>query len=170
MLDAGCGAGAPTARQLADAGLDVVGIDESERMLELARRRVPAATFLRQDIRNLGPQLGAFDAVVAFFTLLMLGRNEIPTILSAIRARLRGAGLLLLGMVAGDLDRSPIPFLGVRIKLSAYPAAELTDVVHQAGFHVLGVRETDVEVDGRTETQLYLRAAADTAGTVSTIR
>lgn len=56
VLDLGCGSGVPTARQLVDAGLDVVGIDESARMLGLAAATVPEAVLHHRDLRELGPE------------------------------------------------------------------------------------------------------------------
>lgn len=53
ILDVGCGAGEPVARYFVDRGDTVTGIDVSERMLTLARRQVPEATFQRMDMRNL---------------------------------------------------------------------------------------------------------------------
>ena len=44
VVDLGCGSGI-MARQLRDAGYDVIGIDLSESLLEIARRRVPDGTF-----------------------------------------------------------------------------------------------------------------------------
>lgn len=44
VVDLGCGSGT-MARQLRDAGYDVIGVDLSEPLLEIARRRVPGGTF-----------------------------------------------------------------------------------------------------------------------------
>jgi SAM-dependent methyltransferase len=44
VLDFGCGSGI-TARHLADRGYSVTGIDLSESLIEIARKRVPEATF-----------------------------------------------------------------------------------------------------------------------------
>lgn len=44
VVDLGCGSGI-MARQLRDAGYDVIGIDLSDSLLEIARRRVPDGTF-----------------------------------------------------------------------------------------------------------------------------
>src|SRR5829696_4273700 len=92
VLDLGCGSGLPTAVQLAEAGFEVVGTDESGRMLELASQRVPNATFLQRDLRDLGDDLGRFDAVVSFFSLLMLSRADIVKVLDAVRERLTDDG------------------------------------------------------------------------------
>ena len=44
VVDLGCGSGI-WARALADSGYEVVGVDISPAMIELARQRVPEATF-----------------------------------------------------------------------------------------------------------------------------
>jgi predicted TPR repeat methyltransferase len=158
VLDHGCGSGVPTARQLADAGLAVLGVDESERMLRLARERVPGARFERRDLRDLGPALGTFDVVTSFFALLMLPRADIPGVLTGLAARMPERGLLALGMVAGDLDAYEVEFLGVPMAVSAYPTAELSAVVAGAGFDVLQCDEVQVPGAGSTETQQFLLA------------
>jgi ubiquinone/menaquinone biosynthesis C-methylase UbiE len=71
-LDLGCGTGVPTARQLVDGGCEVTGVDISSVMLDQARRNVPEATFLQRDIIDADATVGRFDAVVAYFSLLML--------------------------------------------------------------------------------------------------
>ena len=158
VLDHGCGAGLPTARQLADAGLDVLGVDESERMLRLARERVPGARFEKRDLRDLDPALGTFDGVTSFFALLMLPRADILRVLTGLAARMREGGLLALGMVAGNLDAVEIEFLGVPMTVSAYPTAQLSAVVAGAGFDVLQCDEVQVPGAGSTETQQFLLA------------
>lgn len=160
VLDLGCGSGQPTAVQLAQAGLEVVGTDESGRMLDLARERVPEATFLQRDLRDLG-DLGRFDAAVSFFSLLMLPKADIAAVLAGARARLADRGLLAISMVYGDFDYFPITFLGVDTHASAYPTAELVDVVASAGFDVIEAKEIEVRAEPeRIERQIYLRAAA----------
>ena len=66
VLDVGCGPGRH-AHALAASGFQVVGVDISERFIELARRDAPpGATFHRADARRLDPQvLGSFDAAIS---------------------------------------------------------------------------------------------------------
>jgi len=137
VLDAGCGTGVPTARQLTEAGIDVTGIDISPVMLGLARQNVPLATFTEMDIMDLGPAAGEFDAVVAFFSLLMLSRRDIPTALARFREVLRPGGWLALAMVEADVDDMPIPFLGAPVRVTGYPRDGLHDVITTAGFGIL---------------------------------
>lgn len=141
VLDLGCGTGVPTTRQLTDAGFEVVGIDLSRRMVQLAREYVPAATFHQLDIADLrpgGPQdLGRFDAVAAFFSLLMLPRVEIPLALQTVRHLLVPGGLFVLSMVEADVDNYAIPFLGNTIRVSGYVLEDLHKVIEAGGFEIV---------------------------------
>ncbi|QOS58317.1 class I SAM-dependent DNA methyltransferase [Thermobifida fusca] len=135
VLDLGCGTGLPTSRQLVDAGFQVVGTDISPTMVELARRNVPEAEFRVADIMDLSEEQ-AYDAVVAFFSLLVLPRKRIPEALKAIHRALVPGGWLCLSMVEADLDDVPIQFLGQQVRVSCYPRDELRTVVQDAGFSI----------------------------------
>lgn len=141
VLDLGCGTGVPTTRQMTDAGFEVVGIDLSRRMVELAGQYVPGATFHQLDIADLRPggprDLGRFDAVAAFFSLLMLPRVEIPLALQTVRHLLVPGGLFVLSMVETDVDNYAIPFLGNTIRVSGYVLEDLHKVIEAGGFEIV---------------------------------
>ncbi|WP_099902146.1 class I SAM-dependent methyltransferase [Streptomyces sp. TLI_171] len=175
VLDVGCGAGEPTARQLAEGGLRVIGVDLSEGMLAQAAIAAPAAALHRLDVLDLAspaaeeqwgvPELGpagagSLDGAAAFFSLLMLPRPEIAEVLGRIRELLRPGGLLALGMVEADLDDAPLPFLGQEIRVSGYLREELTALLERSGFAVEAVDSQSYAPAGSAqppETQLYLR-------------
>ncbi|WP_189209887.1 MULTISPECIES: class I SAM-dependent DNA methyltransferase [Actinokineospora] len=160
VLDLGCGSGLPTAKQLIDAGMSVVGVDESPVMLDLAREQAPGADYRLGDLRELS-DLGEFDAAVAFFALLMLPKADIEATLRSLRARLTGPGLLLISMVQGDFDAFPVNFLGAPTTVSAYPPEALRQTVEDAGFTVDRLHAVEAVAEpGRVEVQLYLRASA----------
>lgn len=159
VLDVGCGTGVPASRQLTEAGAQVTGIDISPVMLDLARRNVPAATFLQMDTMDVSRELGEFDAAVAFFSLLMLPRAEIPAALRRLRDVLAPDGLLALGMVEADIDDVPIPFLGELVRVTGYVRDDLREVVSAAGFTVLqedSLSYAPVSADLPPEIQLTL--------------
>lgn len=159
VLDAGCGTGVPTARQLQEAGLSVTGVDISEVMLALARENLPGTDLRQLDLTEIGPDLGSFDAAVAFFSLLMLPRADIPTALTCLRGVLVTGGLLAVGMVEADVDDVPIDFLGMPVRVTGYPRDELARVVETAGFEVLEIRDLSyapVSTQVPPEVQLFL--------------
>lgn len=164
VLDVGCGTGMPTARQLTDAGHEVTGIDISEEMLRLARRDVPEAEFRCLDIVDLDPSLGDFAAVVAFFSLLMLPRAEIPAVLTKIHDLIRPDGYFLLSMVEADLDDTPIHFLGSPVRVTGYIRGELQELVTAAGFEVGELRHLSyapASTELPPEVQLFLFCRRD---------
>lgn len=159
VLDVGCGTGVPTARQLADAGLEVVGIDISPAMVAAATVAVPEASIRCCDIVDLIET--GFDAAVAFFSLLMLPRSEIPLALSILHDAVEPGGYVLLSMVEADLDDTPIEFLTTDIRVSGYPRAELRSVVEQAGFTIEEfevVSYTPATPEAVPEVELYVSA------------
>lgn len=159
VLDAGCGTGVPTAKQLVDAGHEVLGLDISEAMLDIARRSVPEAEFRSLDLADVQSELGTFDAVVAFFALLMLPRAEISDVLARLRAVLRPGGYFMLSMVEADLDDVPINFLGSPVWVTGYLRDELRDVVEKAGFEVLerhSLSYAPASTEAPPEVQLFL--------------
>jgi SAM-dependent methyltransferase len=169
VLDVGCGTGLPTSRQMLAAGHRVVGVDLSAGMVALARLSAPQAEFHQADIADLRPgrpygargrhDLGKFEAVTAFFSLLMLPRAEIPYALGTIHDLLVPGGLLALSMVEADLDDFAIPFLGNTIRVSGYLRDDLRDVVSEAGFEILEEEfyaYTPTSGDVPPEEQLFL--------------
>ncbi|MET9834955.1 class I SAM-dependent methyltransferase [Streptomyces sp. NPDC006385] len=169
VLDLGCGTGMPTALQLAEAGFQVVGVDLSSAMVALAREHVPAGVFHQADIADLQPggswDLGRFDAVAAFFSLLMLPRAEIPLALRTIHDLLPPGGLFALSMVEADVDDFSIPFIGSTIRVSGYLRDELREVVEAAGFEIVeesSYTYAPATVDVPPEVQVFLRCRRHT--------
>jgi SAM-dependent methyltransferase len=161
VLDLGCGTGLPTARQLADGGCAVTGVDISPAMLEQARHNVPEATFVERDLVDVDPSVGHFDAVVAFFSLLMLPRRRIVEVLESLRDVLTPGGWLAIGMVEADLDDVPLPFLGTTLRVTGWPRDHLRQVVTDASFAVEHEDERSYAPpapDAPPETQLFVLA------------
>ena len=166
VLDVGCGGGVPTARQLADAGCEVVGVDTSPVMLELARKNVPEGIFVEREMHDLAaihPRQGRFDGAVAFFSLLMLDRAGVGKALDAIRGVLAAEGVFAIGMVEGDSDYLMRQFLGVQVPLTAYPRQELSALLSHHGFTVHDIHAEAAVLstsDTPEQTHVYARCVA----------
>lgn len=159
ILDLGCGTGVPTAKIFTESGRRVVGVDISEGMLKLARDQVPAAEFVKADVRELPADYGSFGAVTAFFSLLMLSRADIEQTLAKIAGWLQPGGYFGLGMVNLDTDSLPIEFLGVPVTVSGYPQDELTARVAEAGLVVESAETVDfTPAGGPQESQIFVLA------------
>ena len=80
VVDLGCGSGI-WARALADSGYEVVGVDISPAMIELARQRVPEATFHVQSFLAFPvPACRAVTALGEVFNYLFDPQNSLRTL------------------------------------------------------------------------------------------
>ena len=164
VLELGCGAGIPMTAALAD-GRTVTGVDISTTQLEMARRNVPGATFILADMTTLDFEPGTFDAVVAFYTLTHVPRDEGAELIGRIRGWLRPGGLFLASMGAddepGDVEAD---WLGVDMYFSHFGAKANRRLVERAGF-VIDRAEIAVEPEDRHDARfLWVVARTPAAG------
>ena len=148
VLELGCGAGVPMTAALAESRT-ITGVDISATQLALARANVPAATFIQADMSTLAFDPASFDAVVAFYSLTHVPRDEHPVILERIHGWLRPGGVLLATMGAddepGDVEAG---WLGVDMYFSHFGAKANRRLVERAGF-VVEHAEIAVEPEDR---------------------
>ncbi|MET0426626.1 MAG: methyltransferase domain-containing protein [Actinoplanes sp.] len=159
VLDLGCGTGVPTAQLLTESDHRVVGVDISEGMLRLAREQVPAAEFVHSDFRDLPADFGSFDAVTAFFALLMLSKADIERTLDKVAGWLNPGGHVAIGMVNFDGDSLPFDFMGVPVTVSGYLEPDLAAVLEAHGFTVTSIETVSyTPADGPEESQIFALA------------
>jgi ubiquinone/menaquinone biosynthesis C-methylase UbiE len=108
VLDVGCGSG-EFAERLAREGIDVVAVDQSDRMVELSRARGLDAHVA--DVQDLPFEDGEFDVAVANFMLyhvpdVHLGLAQLARVARALVAATNGVGQLaeLWELVGRDLS------------------------------------------------------------------
>ncbi|GIF03746.1 class I SAM-dependent methyltransferase [Actinoplanes siamensis] len=159
VLDLGCGTGVPTAKILTESRHRVVGVDVAEGMLRLAREQVPGAEYVHADFAGLPDDFGKFDAVTAFFSLLMLSKADIERTLDKIAGWLNPGGYLAIGMVNFDADSIPIDFMGVPVTVSGYLEPDLRAVLEAHGFTVDSIETVFfTPTDGPQESQIFALA------------
>ena len=141
VLDLGCGNGDPACIEIAKTH-SVTGVDISQTQIDLARKNVPAGTFIQGDLASVDFPAQAFDAVASFYTLEHIPRREHAEVLKRIHGWLRSGGLLLFSIEAGDYDDETGDWLGVPMFISTYDPDTMRGLVTDAGFDVL---ETAIE-------------------------
>ena len=95
VVDLGCGAGVPATRELADHGLQVIGVDFSAVQLRRARRLVPAARLIQADMSAFQLRPASTDAVVSFYALIHVPVADQRALFPRIRDWLRPGGYFL---------------------------------------------------------------------------
>jgi len=152
VLDAGCGTGA-LAFELAKRGADVVGVDISPQLIDIANERRPdrvagSLAFSAGDM--LDKRLGHFDHIVAMDSLIYYTADDIGKILDGIAPRLGGnmaftvaprTPLLMMMWRAGKLfprsDRSPTMIPHQSYKIAAATRGKIREIERvSSGFYI----------------------------------
>ena len=110
VVDLGCGSGI-WARELTDAGYDVLGIDQSPEMLRIARRRAPKATFVRASFLHAKlPECAAVTALGEVFNYLFDESNDagsLSELFRRVHSALRPGGLFVFDVATPGRGGGP---------------------------------------------------------------
>lgn len=142
VLDVGCGTGEPIARHMAARGFRVVGVDESERMLEIARRVVPGAEFVRADMCEMN-LAGGFAAAIAWDSVFHVGRGRHHEVYAKLRGLLDPGGRLLLSAGGTGHEGFTSEMYGREFFYSAHEPSETLRLLTEEGFAVELCEEDD---------------------------
>jgi len=100
VLDLGCGTGNPIARHIIDCGFRVVGVDQSTKLLEIARTVIPEAELIHADMVDI-EFAETFAAAIAWDSVFHLPRQAHPALYRKL-ARALDPGRRLLLSVGGS--------------------------------------------------------------------
>lgn len=137
VLDLGCGAGVPVAELLCLSGHTVTGVDSSARQIEIARERVPRASFLQSDMMTVDLPVSSFDGIAAFYSITHVAATEQGLLLSRIGEWLKPAGVFVGSFGTGRAHDWVGKWLGTDMFFSHNSDATTFDYVRQAGLQVM---------------------------------
>jgi ubiquinone/menaquinone biosynthesis C-methylase UbiE len=121
VVDIGCGPGRITA-YLRGIGLDAFGIDLSPAMIDVARQDHPGLRFEVGSMTSLELADDSVTGLLAWFSLIHVPDDEVPTVLAEFFRVLRPGGPLVLGFHAGEGDE---------LKTQGYGGHPMKVVVHR---------------------------------------
>ena len=154
ICDLGCGPG-HVARYLHERGANVIGIDLSPGMIEQARKLVPGVRFETGDMRALDAADGAWQAIVAFYSIVHLTADELPDVFREWHRVLAPGGVAVVSFHIGTEVVHRDEWWGheVDVDFRFFQTAQVTAALEQAGFVVERVDERepypDVEYPSR---------------------
>lgn len=148
VLDAGCGAGDPVAKYIADQGFQLTGFDSAPAMLDLARERVPHADFVQADHRTFKLDQ-RFDAVISWDSFFHLGCDEQPSVLERFSRHLMPRATLLFNTGHGH-GEAINPMFDEPLYHASLAPSHYEDILGQLGFEILRHVEQDQSIGGRT--------------------
>ncbi len=97
VLDVGCGSGVK-AKYLIEHGLNVVGIDLSEKMIDIAKREVSGGEFRVMDMYEVSGLSRDFDGIFVQAALLHIPKIKAQSVLSGLAAKMKPGGYLYVGV------------------------------------------------------------------------
>ena len=148
ILELGCGAGIPGTRLLLEHGCRVVGNDISSEQLKLAKQNLETfhekLELSQKDMMELEFAEGSLDAVVAFYSLIHLPRDEQKVILGRMQRWLKNGGHILINLGTKDVaDGAADNWLGEGMYWSGFDTKSNEAMVSEAGFEVLESKVID---------------------------
>jgi len=140
ILDAGCGGGRDSA-YFVEKGFKVIGVDLSEKLLELARLAVPGAKFYAADLRRLSFEKNIFDGIWACASIIHIKHSDMAKVFSGFFQSLKPGGVLYIHAKKGEgeeyIEEPSIP--GKKRFFSLFRERDLMKYCKNAGF-------TDIDV------------------------
>ncbi|MGW0510719.1 class I SAM-dependent methyltransferase [Streptomyces olivaceoviridis] len=135
VADLGCGPGDVTAH-LAGLGLSVFGLDLSDAMIAIARRRYPALRFEQGSMRELSSADGSLAGVVSWYSSIHTPVDELPDLFAEFHRVLAPGGRLLLAFQVGDVPlRLERPFgHDVALDYHRRHPEQMAELLSDAGF------------------------------------
>lgn len=160
VCEIGCGPG-QVARYLKDRGVNMRGIDLSERMVSAASRLNPDISFSTGDMLALNVPDNSFAGLVSFYAVIHLKRTEVATALREIFRVLQPGGNVLISFHKGEGELHRDEWYGepVSIDVTLLSSEEMIEYFEMAGFVIdLVVERSPYEFEYPT-TRVYVQAS-----------
>ncbi|KAJ7649339.1 S-adenosyl-L-methionine-dependent methyltransferase [Mycena polygramma] len=158
VLELGCGAGVPATQVLIEHGLNVTGNDISAAQIALARQHIPKATLVQGDMLTLDFPQKSFHAVLGFYSIFHLPKEEQALMIEKIRGWLKPGGWLLCNFHCeeGDVTREGWIEPEVKMFSSGLGVEGTRDIFRKQvpGFKLVA-DEVDVETVGKLEEKFH---------------
>jgi cyclopropane fatty-acyl-phospholipid synthase-like methyltransferase len=135
VLDLGCGTGIPIARHIVQKGFRVIGIDESDKMLDIARKEVPKAEFIHDNMVEVELP-GSFAAAIAWDSVFHVERQHHSNIFKKLAKSLEYGGRLLLSAGGSGADSFTSEMFGHTFFYSGHEPEETRELLEAAGFEI----------------------------------
>jgi cyclopropane fatty-acyl-phospholipid synthase-like methyltransferase len=139
ILDLGSGAGHPMPTHMVDRGFRVVGVDGSEAMLEIARKRHPEQRWVH-DLMERVEFDEKFNAVVCWDSLFHLPRHQFKLVIRKIHRWLEPGGRMMVssgGVVEDDGNGFTDTMFGHEFFYDSLPPDQMVALIEETGFDIL---------------------------------
>jgi len=117
ILDAGCGPSGHIGRYVFDKGIPVIGVDISDRCIELARENNPPMRFDRCDMGDMPFEEEAFDGIIVYYSIIHAPQKHVGRFFREFHRVLKPGGRLLVAVKAGASEGYLTELLGIETEI-----------------------------------------------------
>lgn len=145
IYDMGCGPSGHIGKYLRDKGLNVIGIDISEKCIEIASQYNPNMEFLTMDMTNLELEDQSIDGIISFYSIIHTPKKYVNQIFHEFRRVLRKGGKVLITVKEGTGEGYIYDFLGydTTIYFTHFTRAEIENYFINNAFKLLFLEERE---------------------------
>ncbi|KAK5053750.1 hypothetical protein LTR84_001711 [Exophiala bonariae] len=161
VLELGCGAGIPGTDLLSRKFRSVVANDISDAQIDLAKKNISPKNvqFIAGDMMKLTFEPSHFDAVVAFYSVIHLPKEEQLEIFKQICSWLKPGGFLLCNLGTTENPGGTKPWLGgAQMYWSGFDADQYQTLLTERGFSLINTEIISDNEDGRMVPFLWILA------------
>jgi len=136
ICDAGCGPSGHIGRYLFDKGIKVIGVDISEKCVELARINNPNMKFECADIASMPFENNSFEGLISYYSIINTPKIYMNRIFAEFHRVLKPGAYLLTAVKAGTTEGYVDNLLGIKTKIysALFTQEEIVSYFSKAGF------------------------------------
>ncbi len=144
VCDLGCGPG-HIAKHLQGCGLKMMGIDLSDNMIALAKKRNPSIDFKTGDMLDLDLPDASLGGIVAFYSIIHINPNLLPKVFREMHRTLVPGGVLFISchQGSGEVEVENWFDKGVKYHCYLHQQEELTELLEMNGFEIISAATRD---------------------------
>jgi ubiquinone/menaquinone biosynthesis C-methylase UbiE len=138
VCDAGCGPSAHIGRYLFEKGIKVIGVDISEKCVEIAKLYNPDMKFEIADIGAMPFENNSFDGLISYYSIINTPKIYMNRLFTEFNRVLKPGGYLLVAVKVGIAEGYIGDLLGIKTKIynSLFTQDEIVNFFKESGFQV----------------------------------
>lgn len=138
VLDLGCGIGLPFDKFLVDKNIKVTGIDISQKHIELSKKNVPQAKFIKGDFSAFDFGSKKFNGIISFYAIFHIPREEHRNLFIKMNRLLVENGIILVTLgTSGSEYGEEQNWCGAPMAWSTYDPQTYKQMLDESRFKIL---------------------------------
>lgn len=153
ILDLGCGSGRPMAAHVLDQGHRITGVDQADKLLDVAREHFPHSTWIESGIENFVQQASTseqrYAGIVCWDTLFHIERSTHKKLLQGMADMLEEGGRLMLTCGGSEHAAFTDTMHGATFFYDSHTPEKMLEMLNHFGFNILLAEFMNIPTKGR---------------------